>query len=669
MAIEIRRLYVDGVLNLKGTTVFFHKNTIIMGSNNSGKTRILNIIKAIFDRNFTKIQKYTKSDAKIKLEFMYLNKVYKLLFSGINLESAKENDLFYNNFSIDVCFIPSNNLDLNTWITNLMQNEISKTKEFHDFKKRVEDLTDQYLANINKGIFSDKTKNNIKSKPEDKLPTFKIQLLRNGIDINEEGDGFKKHIMIQLLIQNLLKSENSLILIDEIENHFSVKTIQFVLNNIPTNSQIIATSHRIEINNSKLNSLTTLNNKIMQEFSAHFSDDLVSKIILVESKSDFFIIAKVIEMLKLKSQWIIIVTTKKEYAEKLSLNYGCIAFMNRYNSKIKNSNYIYFTNKKHILNYVPQSFFDNNPKLQEIKISTDISIQEMIKNAALFKFKRESNFKDYFASKVTQWLQEDNDLVKEIKNILISNKNLAKKIKIEQDHNKQTILLLNSPKEKIKFNTNIKCLKNDQCAWASAKFTKRIVNKVFQVLSEVKILMRNKKYPSASFSMIGGAKMNMVYMKNKNKSEYEIDIQFIYNNSKNPINKYSNKFTKDFILFLKEVFKKEGSEESKWELEDKDEIIMFKYILDEKHKSTINIYFIDLINEKILILNKNNNPNVWRRIEKLRKSYENANFISKNKLKNKYINLKCIEKNTTKNNYNYTTNIDLFVNAVQDIEN
>ena len=236
------------------------------------------------------------------------------------------------------------------------------------------------------------------------------KLENSSISIENEGDGFKKNIVIEFL--KTIKT--NLILIDEIENHLSTKTINEILSSLKTNLenfQLIATSHRIEICKG-IDSITSVNNDTIPRIGAYINNEIKNDVIVVEGKNDLPIFSKLLELIN-KDKVIIVATNKKE-VKRLSKEFRVKGVIDRDDSEQKNEDsLIKITNKRQLENYVPQSFIDEDPKLKGIQIKDETTIDEMFDNS---KFESKSELKNYIANNVEDWLNNDNELIEEFKN-------------------------------------------------------------------------------------------------------------------------------------------------------------------------------------------------------------------------------------------------------------
>jgi hypothetical protein len=287
-----------------------------------------------------------------------------------------------------------------------MQSEISNTNEFKNFKDKVEEVTNDYLKTINQKKFSDEKSINVINKPQEKLPNFKIELFREyekkseieepkEISINLEGGGFQKNLIKEFLIKNKPK----FIIFDEIENHFSIDTIKFLLEEIDENSQIIASSHRIEVNTNKINSITTINNQGLKNTGTYIKNNVKENVIIIEGKNDLPYLSYALDLLK--KDKILIVASGKEQAKQISKEFDCIAIIDRDDDNYDDKNTkIFQTQFRQMENYVRQEFIDQDENIKGIIMTNSKKIEEMFKEIKNKVFKDFNDLKNYFAENV-----------------------------------------------------------------------------------------------------------------------------------------------------------------------------------------------------------------------------------------------------------------------------
>ena len=138
--------------------------------------------------------------------------------------------------------------------------------------------------------------------PETQIkPVTKIKTDKNNLPLEQQGEGYRKNISISLLKK--LRKSSTLIMIDEIENHFSIPNVRNLVSIIvKNNNSMILTSHRLETRISDIIGITFLGNNTYDIGIAIKSLDIevnkYSKIILVEGKTDIFYFNKYIEVKK-----------------------------------------------------------------------------------------------------------------------------------------------------------------------------------------------------------------------------------------------------------------------------------------------------------------------------------------------------------------------------------
>ena len=148
LSISIRN--VQGLGEKNNEIVFLKDNTIILGANQSGKTRFLNILYYALNGELEKKSKdlNTNTNSKITIKYENEGETYTSKYKGEKLKIQNENENI-SEFAINPIFISSNSINLNELITNEIQNELKKTNEFQKFKAKAEEIANEKIEKIN----------------------------------------------------------------------------------------------------------------------------------------------------------------------------------------------------------------------------------------------------------------------------------------------------------------------------------------------------------------------------------------------------------------------------------------------------------------------------------------------------------------------------------------
>ena len=216
---------------------------------------------------------------------------------------------------------------------------------------------------------------------------------------------------------------------------------------------------------------------------------------------------------------------------------------------------------------------------------------------------------------------------------------------------------------------NFKCNKctKDKCTFVNNKTAKENRQGIFEILLKANKLMKAKGYPGACFSLVGSSKRSMIYIKNENTLTYDHDIQNLYYNQKNTIQKYTKTLRNDFISCLKEVFPNKNL--YIWKTENSTKVITIKKLdFSSNLLASFDVALLDAFNNKIHIFEKKNNESIWNELGNINESYLYAKKLNMSKLKQEYLNLKHNQKWMAKTDENYKHSFELFIEAVRNIK-
>lgn len=239
----IERIKIKNFKKFTGDTfcefVFSQGLNVIIGENNSGKTTLLNIIKAFFDND----GKYFKSladsnlldEAKPIIEIQNDGEVYQLVTSGktwkFNLQ--KEKTFSYGFISANGTIKEIEDSFANAFIANLKGNTplielLNNAKKQFNSEVRIakteiiKEEGDSYELSIN----------------EDLKKAFSIYFDQNNpLSIANKGLGQQKEFLINYFIDKNSYKQTDTLIIDEVENSLSINSIEKICLKIKQNHQ------------------------------------------------------------------------------------------------------------------------------------------------------------------------------------------------------------------------------------------------------------------------------------------------------------------------------------------------------------------------------------------------------------------------------------------------
>lgn len=399
--ILIKKLVIKNFAYFDDQVVHFYRNTILLGGNNSGKTRILKIIENIINNTLQKSE-YAKSssnnESKISATFTIDGKNIHRKYSVRNnkLELDKDSGEFPEG-TLGI-FIPAKYINSVDIINEALKQKYVNWPEYIDFTNRIKLEVNAITNAINDLPKIDKHEICIVSGDEN-ITIPKAKQLNREITINDvktsssiefEGDGFNKYISVGLLKSKSNSEDytkNTILLIDEIENHFSKKTIEIFLG-LVKNVQFICTSHRVEIT-SHINSVFLINDiSTIDDISITMDRAIERNVIFLEGKNDFPPVALSLQNRKIDGK-ILFSASGKDNIEKLIKKFDsahCIKDRDQRNDTQNNlvtDKKTFFTRGFQMENYVTNDDFARIFKIPTSHFDINSTIDDMIKNNSL----------------------------------------------------------------------------------------------------------------------------------------------------------------------------------------------------------------------------------------------------------------------------------------------
>lgn len=234
--------------NRRNYVVDLHKNTLIIGENNSGKSTILEAINIFFNESV--IDKILVPDlsSDIFIAIMldgetyirkYKSSTCKLYFSSANIGNLS---------NLSYIYISAKNIDVSAKVKefavaklkNILPQDILEV-----FKDKAQESIDAVIDSIDDSMLViDNGINNLvgTQKFDISNTSVKFDLTYDGIDLNAHGMGSQKTLIYALLTKSVY--DNVILGIDEIENSLSISTTVTLINTIKNKfEQTIFTTH------------------------------------------------------------------------------------------------------------------------------------------------------------------------------------------------------------------------------------------------------------------------------------------------------------------------------------------------------------------------------------------------------------------------------------------
>lgn len=418
--------YVDNEISLS-------KNNLIIGENDSGKTSILEALDIFF--NDDKIMKsfiinpdlnveisiLYKKDVDSKIE--YLKKIYAPPTYKEKINERKGNFDIIDN--IKFVYLRANILDPMKLITELAQSRTINSIPI-DIINSIKNISQTEINNVISSIGRELLLNNnsqteIIGTEQLKIDaSIKYQISSNGIPIEGRGLGFQKTVIYSLLCNSEYK--NTILGVDEIENSISINNVTRLIEIIKSNfKQTIITTHsRNVISVSRnfriipryINEIVTME-KLFIELDSSNSQ----KYLLVEGKTDVSWFEKALEILMIRDNYIILPCGGSDGVKiirQILINYqkDCYSIIDG-DSKIPGCISL---SKECIELYIPiQSLceiFENQFQLNILDNKPNFF------NQLISSTRSKDSVKKLISANVDQFLNEDNALIFELRQIL-----------------------------------------------------------------------------------------------------------------------------------------------------------------------------------------------------------------------------------------------------------
>lgn len=423
-------VYIKNFKAYQRKTIPLSKDNLIIGENDCGKSSILEALDIFFNKD--KIEKELIRDPDVDVELGILVKKDDGTFESIKKKYKGKTGKFDSSVgdlslieNVSYVFIPSNSIDVKKLISDLA---IAKAKSdiSEDLKIGLTNLYENSINSVLRTIDGRLMVINPSSTSFTSTTTLKLEsgakyeVLTSGVPLDGRGSGFKKTVVYSLLTK--MSYENVIIGIDEIENSLSNNNAISLITSISSLfSQSLITTHSVHLMSS-VNSLTIL--PILNGTSAKTVGEMVSGLghiggkpfILVEGKTDMVWINKVLELVGKSDEYIVIQCggsgNIKPVKDELVLK-GIPCF----SIKDGDAEDADSLSKECIELYIPLSYFNSIFGLSESEVpSTKTGFFAKIKSAN--SDLSEDSIKQMISLKVNEFLNDENQLIEDVKHLL-----------------------------------------------------------------------------------------------------------------------------------------------------------------------------------------------------------------------------------------------------------
>lgn len=408
------------------------KNYIFIGDNDSGKSTLLEALDIFFNND--KIDKKFARDDK------------KDVVIEVKVDNENSIEYFKKTFKKGATFKfdPDNSenlekLNLNYILVSPLEYDVASIIKKFAVKRAVEKIgndkineLNDLLSNSAHEVIESMDKNLITVNPEIVTllkevasikieKAFEISVESEGIQLDCRGLGYRRNVVLSLIAQS--HYENTIIAIDEIENSFSLRNVSDILEKIHENfPQSLITTHSVSL----LSFDSTHNiyplcdghvEAVAEMYRKMGKANETKKILLVEGITDCYWFRRALAILGFQGDYYVLPVNGKDNISKFldyyqSIGEECVAITDGDDKKE------YSLSKETIELYTPLDFINKEFGKRLTKLSDN---KDDFFTNDLFGFEKK-RVKKLIATKVNEFLKEDNPIIQEIKNILDNNK-------------------------------------------------------------------------------------------------------------------------------------------------------------------------------------------------------------------------------------------------------
>lgn len=297
----------------------FGKNNLIIGTNDSGKTSILECIKIFFENSKIDTNFFNDKEKEINITI----KIEDTVYSKVWKKDGKFNQNSWNQTgkelpsNLSLVHIGANNVDVISQFKAVLDSQIKNSQNEEIIAKIneiINNIFNEMVQSIDTEIISIpeiNTEWNLKVSPEWNK-AFKIEQKNTELTpIDGRGLGYQRNLLISLACSNL--NSNIILLIDEIENSFSKKNVEKLIQILSRKTyQFICTTHNLNVLSACKKNKFSIKYKaienvtefdILEGLGLNKLQDS-SKFIIMEGKTDIPYIESVLQILENGEEYI-----------------------------------------------------------------------------------------------------------------------------------------------------------------------------------------------------------------------------------------------------------------------------------------------------------------------------------------------------------------------------
>lgn len=419
----IEQIYIKNFKAFEKISIPIDKHNILIGENDAGKSTVLQALDIFFNQE--KIDKSFVRDTNDPVEIgILVNKeFYKKTFAPTTYKLNSSSDNISDIEYLRYIYIPVSTYDPKQLITQLaIAKTISNTREqlLEELKTTLQNSIDEVIDGIdNELIIVNNDSTTIVGEQVLKYDSaIKFNVSSNGIPVESRGSGFQKNLMYALLVGN--NYDNVIVGIDEIENSFSINNCQSIILELQNKiGQTLITTHSKKImevrSMANIIPLFTNNYKTLSELLSCLDSTENKKFLLVEGKYDLPWFKKAINLLGRASDYILLPAGGESNANNLkveleNLGKNCLII------KDGDTNDHHSLQKDCVELYTPLEAINS---IFNIALSkTPQNKEELFKETVIEGVRNEDSVKRILASRVTEFLNINNEFVEEVKTLL-----------------------------------------------------------------------------------------------------------------------------------------------------------------------------------------------------------------------------------------------------------
>ncbi|MCQ2794169.1 MAG: ATP-binding protein [Bacilli bacterium] len=431
----IKSIYIKNFKAFEDKTIYFQKHNVIIGDNDSGKSTILEALDIFF--NDKKINPdFVRNpdeevvfgiftDGKKFIKKVYKGKTYRLDEKlSMNIADIK---------GISYIYIPYNNDNPVEILENLASSIVEKKIIGDGTDKSITDAANDAINDILKSIDGKmlvvQNANSTTLLPNSTLDikkAIKYNIDSSGVPLEGRGSGYQKNLVYALLTTG--NYENVILGIDEIENSFSYKNVENLVAAIKEKiAQTLITTHSTQIMKiTDINDVVPLftdNVKSITDLYSYLGGvEKTKTFVLVEGKTDMKWIKKAIEIIGETNKYLVIqcgghTNIEPVKSELIHNGFTCKTIKDGDSGDEEHS-----LSKECIELYIPlntyRQMFDSDATIVPLTKADFFAKCHSLNIYKDIGADNDSPIKMDIAEMVSDFLNSENPLIKEVKNLL-----------------------------------------------------------------------------------------------------------------------------------------------------------------------------------------------------------------------------------------------------------